>query len=164
MQNYIYVVGEEQSAIIPENPEVLQFTSTNMAEIDTEELLLVIGNVFGKGKFFPGPEEVLTSVIHEVVRRWEEYQEQKPDGNYCVLLTALRLIDGQVETSPLTIISTGDQPLSANDNDQFYTLLLDQLPNFQEKLTQKAYSPDSKLITIIKDAAEHHELKEAPSS
>lgn len=164
MQNYIYVIGEEQSAIIPENPEVMQFTSTNMGEIDTEELLLVIGNVFGKGEFFPGPQEVLTSVIHEVVRRWEEYPQQKETDNYCVVLTALRLLDGQVETSPLSIISIGDQKLSETDNDQFYTLLLDQLPGFQEKFKQKAYAPDSKLITIIQDAAEHHELKQAPSA
>ncbi|MBM9512725.1 hypothetical protein [Desulfogranum marinum] len=164
MQNYIYVIGEEQSAIIPENPEVMEFTSTNMGEINTEELLLVIGNVFGKGEFFPGPQEVLTSVIHEVVRRWEEYQQQKDKDKYCVVLTALRLLDGQVEAAPLSIISIGDQHLSETDNDQFYTLLLDQLPGFQEKFKQKAYSPDSKLITIIQDAAEHHELKQAPSA
>ena len=164
MPNYIYVVGEEQSGIIAENPEVLQFTSSNMGEIDTEELLLVIGNVFGKGEFFPGPQEVLTSIIHEAVRRWEEYQQHTTKENYCVILTALRLLDGEIETAPLTIFPTGDQKLSETDNDQFYTLLLDQLPGFQEKLKQKAYSPHSKLIEIIQDAAEHHELKQTPSA
>ncbi len=158
MSNFIYVIGEQQTVIIPEKKEVMDFTRANMEAIETEELFLVISNVFAKGEFFPGPQEVLTSIIHEVVRRWETYQ-QKTEKNYCSIITTFQLLDGQFETTPLAIVPIDDQKFSSDDDDGFYALLLETLPSFQEKLSQKAYSPDSRLISIIKDSAVYHRDK-----
>lgn len=157
MENYIYLIGEEQSAIIPENREVLQFTEAKMGSIDTEELRLVVANVFGKGDFFPGPQEVVTSIIHELVRRWEPYQKKTISDSYCVLMTAFRLLDGEIEATPQAIIPTEGQSLSPGDDSSFYRLLLETLPTFQECFTHSAYAPDSKLVAIIKDSAVHHQ-------
>ncbi|WP_028584889.1 hypothetical protein [Desulfogranum mediterraneum] len=156
MGNFFYIVGENQSAILPENKEVIQFVGDNMGGIESEELLMVLGNVFAKGEFFPGPQEVLTSVIHEVVRRWEGYQQQDKEG-YCVIITALRLLDGQIEVRPVAVVPVEDSRLTEEDSQAFYTLLLQGLPGFQEEFSQKAYAPDSKLVSIIQDAAVHHQ-------
>ncbi len=116
------------------------------------------GKVFAKGEFFPGPQEVLTSIIHEVTRRWETYQ-QNTNENCCAIITTFKLLDGQFEATPLAIVPIDDQKLSNDDDDGFYALLLEALPSFQEKLTQKAYAPDSRLVSIIKDSAVYHRDK-----
>ncbi len=52
---FIYIIGEHQNGIIPESPEVLAFTKENMRQIDTDEMAMVIANVFAKGHNFPAP-------------------------------------------------------------------------------------------------------------
>jgi len=157
MDNFFYIIGEAKNAVITEHKEVLQFTREKMGAVDTDELRLVIGNVFGKGEFFPGPDEVVTSIIHEVVRRWDEYQKFEKKNNYCVFISALRKVNGEIDASPLAIVPTTGYQLSEDEPTPFYLLLLDTLPRFQEKFTQKAYATDSKLITVLKDAAKYHQ-------
>ncbi|MDX9840249.1 MAG: hypothetical protein RBS95_02245, partial [Desulfobulbus sp.] len=55
-ERYIYVVGEEQTAILPETEQVFTFARAHLAAVDTEELRLVLASVFGRGQLFPGPE------------------------------------------------------------------------------------------------------------
>ncbi len=159
MENFFYIIGEAKSAVITESSEVLAFTEAQMGAVDTNELLMVIGNVYGKGHFFPGPEEVVTSIIHEVVRRWDVYQQFDRSQSYCVFITALKKLDGEIAAAPLAIVPTADHQLSQEENNPFYLLLLEALPAFQDTLTQVAYAPDTKLISIIKDATEYHENK-----
>ena len=47
---FIYIIGEHQNGIIPESPKILVFTRENMRQIATDELALVIANVFAKGQ------------------------------------------------------------------------------------------------------------------
>lgn len=157
MSNYYYVIGEQQSAVIPESLEIRNFTRDKMAAVDTEELHLVIGNVFGKGEFFPGPQEVLTSVIHELVRRWDKNDDT--DGNYCVIISVFRLLTGQLDVHILAKVPLSDENISTENTESFYSILLHSLPTFQEELVKKAYAPDSKLVAVIKDSAEFHQLK-----
>lgn len=154
MNNFYYIIGEKQSTVIEERKEVADFTQQNMGAINTAELHQVLANVFGKGEYFPGPDEVLTSIIHESVRRWDVTGEQKQP--YCVLITALRLLKGDIDVAPLATIALEDQEVSPENVDSFYTFLLHSLPTIQDKLVEKAYAPDSKLVAIIKDAAEFH--------
>ncbi len=155
MSNYIYVIGEQQSAVITEEKNIFEFTAANMKAINTEELYLVISNFFAKGEFFPGPQEVLTSIIHETVRRWENF-DSLPQEDHCTIITSFRLINGEPETACLASIPTANHTLTSEEDETFYSFLLEKLPQFQEKLTNKAYAPDSKLIAIIKDSATHH--------
>lgn len=158
MSNFYYIVGEEQSAVLRENKEITAFTQEKMSAIHSNELYQVIGNVFGKGEYFPGPDEVLTSIVHELVRRWDgKEDQQKP---HCIIITALRLLNGDIDVSPMAAIPLPGSPKElSEDTASFYTFLLHSLPSFQEKFTEKAYAPDSKLVAIIKDAAEFHQLK-----
>jgi len=73
VEQFIYVLGEAQNGMIPEIADVLAFTREQMQQVETGELELVIGNVFGRGQSFPGPDEALTAVIHEFVRRSDRF-------------------------------------------------------------------------------------------
>ncbi|WP_028579930.1 hypothetical protein [Desulfogranum japonicum] len=162
MGQFIYVFGEHQSAFFELSDQVMQFTQENMAQIDTEELRLVLGNVFGKGEFFPGPQEVVTSVLHELVRRWEPYTKAFEGGkkhSACVYVTALRLLDGTVMVRPLTVARLKDEGVQLDDEKGFYTLLMETLPSCQGELAKTAYAPDSKVVGLIKDAAAYHRRK-----
>lgn len=66
-----------------------------MAQVTTDALRLVIGNVFAKGESFPGFQEVVTFMVHELVHRWPSYWEQhRADLKeaFCIHVTALHLI------------------------------------------------------------------------
>ncbi len=160
MEQFIYVFGEKQSAVFALSEQVMQFTQENMAQIETDELRLVIGNVFGKGEFFPGSQDVVTSVLHELVRRWEPYRQLTSEGKEsgaCVYVTALRLLDGTVVVNPLVIAPIQNEGLSLSDEKSFYTLLMKVLPSCKEKLASVAYAPDSQVVALIKDAAAYHQ-------
>jgi hypothetical protein len=155
MENYIYIVGEQQSTVLVEESQILEFTASKMSEINTEELYLVVGNVFGKGEFFPGPQEVVTSIIHELVRRWNE-EDSLPEGNRCSIITSFMLVTGDIKTMTLASFTTDDWDLSLDKEDGFYSFLLEKLPQVQDKLANDAYAPNSRLVSIIKDCAAHH--------
>ena len=155
---FIYLVGEEQTAILEESEEVIAFTATNMHQIDTGELTLVLANVFGKGQMFPGPAEVLTPLIHEFVRRSTPYEQINGSLLHarCTLVTAFRKLDGDIAVQVAAVMPVLPGSLHPDRPEQFHALLIDSLPDFQEAFTTEAYALDSKLVTIIKETTLHH--------
>ena len=155
---FIYVVGEQQRAIIPETAEILSFTRQNMQQIDTNELASVVANVFGKGQFFPGSDGALTAVIHELTGRAEVYRSasSQADQGRCTLITAFKRLDGEISVNIAAVIAVAPGTLQIEDPDSFHSLLLERLPEFQQAFTAEAYAPDSILIDIIKETTMHH--------
>ena len=155
---FIYVVGEEQTAILPESEEVIAFTASNMHRIDTGELALVLANVFGRGRMFPGPTEALTPLIHEFIRRSEPYGQIGGSLRHarCTLVTAFRKLDGDIAVQVAAVMPVLPGSLHPDRPEQFHALLIDSLPDFQEAFTTEAYAPDSKLVSIIKETTLHH--------
>ncbi|MCL2791440.1 MAG: hypothetical protein FWD79_12535, partial [Desulfobulbus sp.] len=155
---FIYIVGEHQDGIIPENPEVFTFTRQSMEHIEVAELALVLANVFAKGQCFPGPAGALTSVIHEFVARSERYKRQaaKLKKGRCTLVTAFRRLDGEISARVAAVMPVRPGSLDPERPEGFHDLLIAWLPSFQDVLVEEAYAPDSKLIDIIKEATMHH--------
>ncbi len=159
--NFIYIVGEQKTAIIPESREVFDFANEKMKNIETDELVAVISSVFGKGQFFPGPPEALTPIIHEFVSRSEEYKSTIGFiERHCIILTASKLINGEIVVR-INAIATLDPKteLTVEDTEKFYTLLLETIPKFENNFTKDAYAKDSKLVTILKEALLYHQKK-----
>jgi len=156
---FIYVVGEQQRAIIPESAETFSFTQHNMQQIDTKELASVVANVFVKGQFFPGPDEALTSVIHELTSRADVFRSasshQAINGR-CTLITAFKRLDGEISVKIAATVPVEPGTLNLEEPDSFHAFLLEILPEFQQAFTEEAYDPDSKLINIIKETTIHH--------
>lgn len=154
----IYVVGEQQCAIIPESADILAFTQQNMQQIDTQELASVVANVFARGQFFPGPEGVLTSVLHELIRRADLYRNAPSDAKTgrCTLITAFKRLDGEISVKVAAVIPVKPGTLNLEDLAGFHALFMESLPNFQHVFTEEAYAPDSKLIDLIKETTLHH--------
>lgn len=159
---FIYVVGEQQCAIIPESAEVFSFTGCSMQQIDTGELASVVANVFGKGQFFPGPAEVLTSVVHELTGRSAKYQAAAAQtvAGRCTLITAFKRLDEEVSVKVAAIIAVGPGTLNIEEPESFHALLVEKLPDFQQVFTEEAYALDSKIFALIKETALHHINKE----
>jgi len=155
---FIYIVGEYQNGIIPENQEVFAFTNKSMARIETGELALVVANVFARGQYFPGPEGALTSVIHEFVARSERYRQRaaKLKKGRCTLVTAFRRLDGEISVKVMAVMPVEPASLDPERPEGFHALLIHTLPSFQKVLVEEAYAQDSKLIGIIKEATMHH--------
>lgn len=155
---FIYIVGEQQRAIIPESSDIFSFARKNMRQIETAELESVLANVFSKGQFFPGPEGALTAIIHELTGRSEMYKNtvpQKGQGQ-CTLITAFKRLDGEISVKVVAALAVKPGVLKIDDPDSFHQLLLERLPEFQQAFTTEAYAPDSTLIEIIKDTTMHH--------
>ena len=155
---FIYIVGEHQNGIIPESPEVLAFTRETMRQIATDELALVIANVFAKGQYFPGPDGALTSVIHEFIGRSDRYNraKSKMKKGRCTLISAFKRLDGEISVKVTAIIPVQPGVLNIEQPEGFHDLLIASLPEFQEAFTEEAYASDSKIIAIIKEATLHH--------
>ncbi len=155
---FIYVVGEEQTAILPENEEVLTFTRKQMAPIQTDELALVLASVFGRGQMFPGPAEALTPVIHEFVRRSAPFKAIKGGSKKarCTLITAFRKLDGDIAVQVAAVMAARPGSLNPDRPEAFHALLIESLPDFQQAFTSQPYAQDSKLVAIIKEATLHH--------
>ena len=157
-EQFIYVIGEKQTAIVPEDPEILAFTQQQMQQIDSGELSLVLANVFGRGQLFPGPDAALTSIIHEYARREQMYKEgaaRVPRGR-CTLITVLKRMDGEITVRVTAVIPVKENTLRGAEADQFHAFLLESLPGFQSALTTEAYAADSRIIAIIKEATLFH--------
>ncbi|WP_028317233.1 hypothetical protein [Desulfobulbus elongatus] len=155
---FIYIVGEHQDGIIPENPEVFAFTRKSMERVETDELQLVLANVFARGQYFPGPDGALASVIHEFVARSERYRQKsaKLNKGRCTLVTALKRLDGEISVKVTAVMPVEHGSLDPERPEGFHTLLIRTLPDFQNALIEEAYAQDSKLIGIIKEATMHH--------
>ena len=155
-QRYIYVVGEEQTAILAETEEVFTFARENLAQVDTDELRLVLASVFARGQLFPGPETALTPLVHEFVRRAETYQEGRTRKGRCTLVTAFRRLDGEISVQVSAVMPLQPGQVHPDRPEEFHTLLLDSLPAFQQAFTREAYAANSRLVAIIKEATLHH--------
>lgn len=157
-ERYIYVVGEKQTAILPETEEVFAFAREHLAQVDTNELRLVLASVFGRGQLFPGPETALTPIVHEFVRRAEIYQEarNRTRKGRCTLVTAFRRLDGEISVEAAAVMVLRPNQVHPDRPEEFHTLLLDSLPAFQEAFTREAYAADSRLVAIIQEATLHH--------
>ncbi len=155
---FIYVVGEHQNAIFPENEEILAFTRSNMQQIDTEELASVLANVFAKGQFFPGPDGALASVVHEFTGRTDVYRKgaSAQTKGRCTLVTALKRLDGEISVKVAAVIPVEPGTLNMEKPESFHALLVETLPDFQQVFTEEAYASDSRLIDIIKETTLHH--------
>ena len=155
-QRYIYVVGEEQTAILAETEEVFTFAREHLAQVDTDELRLVLASVFARGQLFPGPETALTPLVHEFVRRAETYQEGRTRKGRCTLVTAFRRLDGEISVQVSAVMPLQPGQVHPDRPEEFHTLLLDSLPAFQQAFTREAYAADSRLVAIIREATLHH--------
>ena len=155
---FIYIIGEHQNGIIPESPEILAFTKENMRQIATDELAMVIANVFAKGQYFPGPDGALTSIIHEFISRSDRYcrAKSKLKKGRCTLISAFKRLDGEISVKVTAIIPVQPGTLNMEQPEGFHDLLIASLPEFQEALTEEAYASDSKIIAIIKEVTLHH--------
>jgi len=155
---FIYIIGEHQNGIIPEMPEVFAFTRESMRKVDTNELAMVIANVFAKGQTFPGPDGALTSVIHEFVGRSERYSEMRArcKKGRCTLVGAFKRLDGDISVKVVAVVPVQPGSLDMEQPEGFHRLFLASLPTFQQALTEEAYASDSKLIDIVKEATLHH--------
>ncbi|MGI6656264.1 MAG: hypothetical protein ACOX5Z_05480 [Desulfobulbus sp.] len=155
---FIYIVGEHQSGMIAESAEVLAFTQDSMQQIETDELALVIANVFSRGQSFLGPESALMTVIHEFVRRSDRYVTQsRSTPHRCTLVTAFKRLKGEdIAVEVAAVIDIAARSLSLDDPEGFHKLVLETLPSYQEVFVEKAYAPDSKLIEIIKETTMYH--------
>lgn len=155
---FIYIIGEHQNGIIPESPEVFAFTREAMRKVDTDELAMVIANVFAKGQTFPGPDGALTSVIHEFVGRSERFSEMRSGckKGRCTLVGAFKRLDGDISVKVVAVVPVQPGTLNEEQPEGFHRLLLASLPTFQHALTEEAYASDSKLIDIVKEATLRH--------
>jgi hypothetical protein len=157
VDQFIYIVGEHQNGMIPESQEVLAFTRENMGQVETEELSLVISNVFGKGQFFPGPNEALTSVIHEFVRRSDRFRLSKArKKHHCTLVTAFKRFDGEVSVKVATVMVAQAGQLNLGEPDSFHQLLVETIPQIQEVFLEEPYAKDSKVVELLKETTLHH--------
>ena len=158
---FIYVVGEQQTATLQEKTDILSFTREHMQQIDTAELVLVIANVFGKGQLFPGPDEALNAVIHEYVQRAEVYQTyqnnlHRTKTGRCTVITAFKRLDGEIAVQVAAVVPVTEGSMSIDNPERFHTLLLNSLPGFQHAFTSEAYAADSRMVAIIKEATLYH--------
>nr|WP_320010709.1 hypothetical protein [uncultured Desulfobulbus sp.] len=157
VEQFIYIVGEQQNGMIPESQEVLAFTREKMGQVQTEELSLVISNVFGKGQFFPGPDEALSSVIHEFVRRSDRFRLSKArKKNHCTLVTAFKRFDGEIAVKVAAVMVAQPGQLNLEEPDSFHQLLVETIPQIQEVFLEEPYSKDSKVIELLKETTMHH--------
>ena len=157
-RQFIYLVGEHQTAIVEENQEMLAFTQQHMQQVDSAELALALANVYGKGQMFPGPEGVVTSILHEFVRRSELYANAIEKGVHdrLSLITAFKRLDGEIATQVAAVIPVPQDALSLERPESFHALLIESLPDFQQAFTTEAYAGNSKLIALIKEATLYH--------
>lgn len=157
VEQFIYIIGEHQSGMIPERDDVLAFTREKMGQVETQELAMVIANVFGQGQFFPGPEGALSSVIHEFVRRSDRFRLSKArKKDHCTLLTAFRRVDGEIAVHVAKVIPIRPGTLQIEDPESFHQLLVTTLPEYQDAFLNEPYAKDSKLISLIKEATMYH--------
>ena len=155
-QRYIYVVGEEQTAILAETEEVFTFAREHLAQVDTDELRLVLASVFARGQLFPGPDTALTPLVHEFVSRAETYQEGRTRKGRCTLVTAFRRLDGEISVQVSAVMPLQPGQVHPDRPEEFHTLLLDSLPAFQQAFTREASAANSRLVAILKEATLHH--------
>ena len=157
VEQFIYVLGEAQNGMIPEIADVLAFTREQMQQVETGELEMVIANVFGKGQSFPGPDEALTAVIHEFVRRSDRFRLAKArKKHHCTLVSALKRFDGEISVKVVAVIAVKAGRLQLDDAESFYQMVVDTLPEYQEVFLEEAYATDSKLIDLVKETTLHH--------
>jgi hypothetical protein len=158
MDRYIYVVGEQQNAVIPERDEVYAFTREQMRQVETGELAAVLANVFGRGQFFPGPQEALTAVVHEFVRRGDGEDKARTGSGtrQCTLVTVLKRFDGEISVQNAAVLAADPGKLDIDDIQGFHALLLESLPSLQLVFTAEAYAADSRIIAIIQEATIYH--------
>jgi hypothetical protein len=158
MDRYIYVVGEHQNAVLPELDQIYAFTGEQMVEIETGELTTVLANVFGLGQFFPGPQEALTAVVHEFIRRSEDVDKVRAGAGeiQCTLITVFKRFDGEISVENPAVLTTDPGMLDPEKPDSFHALLLESVPALQKVFTAQAYAVDSLIVSIIKEATMHH--------
>ncbi|MGE4402421.1 MAG: hypothetical protein AB7F61_12135 [Desulfobulbus sp.] len=156
-EQFIYVVGEHQEGMIPENDEILAFTRENMRDVQTQELAMVMGNVFAKGQYFPGPDGALSSVIHEFVRRSDRFRLSKArKKDHCTLVTAFKRFDGEISVKVAAVVTIEPGSLKIDEVDSFHQMLISTIPQYQEVFLEEAYAKDSKLIELLQESTLHH--------
>lgn len=157
-ERFVYIVGEQQNGIIPENPEVFAYAKESMQQIDTDELAMVIANVFARGQYFPGSDGALASVIHEFVRRSDRFNREKAKQKKgrCTILTAFKRFNGEISVKVAAVTAVSPGALKMDAPEGFHALLVSALPEHQEAFTEEAYASDSKIIDIIKETTLHH--------
>lgn len=157
VEQFIYVLGEAQNGMIPESAEVLAFTREQMQQVETAELALVIANVFGQGQFFPGPDEALSAVLHEFIRRSDRFRLSKArKKHHCTLVSAHKRFDGEISVKVVAVVAVQAGSLQLDEPQSFYQLVVDTLPEYQEVFLEEAYANDSRLIELIKETTLHH--------
>lgn len=158
MDRYIYVVGEQQDAVLPELDQIYDFTGEQMGAIETVELATVLTNVFGQGQFFPGPQEALTAVVHEFIRRSEDADKVRAGTGraQCALVTVFKRFDGQFSVENRAVLAAEPERLDLENPDSFHALLLESVPALQQVFTAHAYAVDSRIVAIVKEATMHH--------
>jgi hypothetical protein len=156
-EQYIYIIGEHQNGMIAEQDDILAFTRANMGQVETGELALVIANVFGRGQYFPGSEAALSSVVHEYIRRSDEFRLSKArKKDHCTLVTAFKRVDGEIAVHMAAVIPVRPGTLRLEEPETFHQMLVTALPDNQEAFLKEPYAKDSKVIGLIREATLHH--------
>jgi len=157
VEQYIYIRGEYQNGMIPESDEILAFTRENMGQVQTQELSMVIANVFAKGQYFPGPDGALNSVIHEFVRRSDRFRLSKTrKKDHCTLVTAFKRFDGEITVKVATVIAIKPGTLKIDAPETFHELLVETIPEYQDVFLEEPYAKDSKVIELLRETTLHH--------
>jgi len=157
VEQFIYILGEAQNGMIPESADVLAFTREQMQQVETGELEMVIANVFGRGQSFFGPDEAITAVIHEFIRRSDRFRLAKArKKHHCTLVSALKRFDGEYSVKVVAVIAVPPGTLKIQEPQSFYQMVVNTLPEYQEVFLEEAYAKDSKLIELIQETTLYH--------
>ena len=157
VEQFVYIVGEQQNGMIPASDEILAFTRENMGQVQTQELAMVIANVFAKGQYFPGPDGALSSVIHEFIRRSDRFRLSKlRKKDHCTLVTAFKRFDGEIAVKVAAVVAIDSGTLKIEEPETFHQLLVDTIPQYQEVFLEEPYAKDSKVVEILRESTLHH--------
>ncbi len=155
---FLYVTGEKQSGIFPEDERIFTLGRQNLRQVESVELQAVIAGVFSGGQFFPGPDEALSAVVHELARRSKGYSRGKADApeGRCTVISAFRLLNGKIPVRTAAVLPARPGQLDPEQPETFHDFFLEALPGIQKSFSGEPYAPDSRLVRLIQESTLHH--------
>jgi hypothetical protein len=106
LQNFVFVLGESRSALMPIIPEALELpskTPPQISNLQTLDLANIIADVFTNGASVPEP--VTFYSVHEYIKRSQMLNDPiAPAEPYCFVITSFRCNDGTIATRPSTLM------------------------------------------------------------
>ena len=152
----IYVLGEKQTTLLSAEEDIFSFAHEHMGEIPTAELQGVLAQVFGYGHLFPGPATALGALLHEYVARSGLQLAAEQNKGLCFFLTAFQTVDNDILVRAVQAIPFDPAVQMLTSEQDARQLVVETLPQFQDAFSGDAYTPDSQLVSLIKDATLYH--------